>query len=312
MKRACLLFLTVLLAAAATAESAPQPFPRSLVSRLLDARDGSRAPFKRMWYAADEKVADADWTFDVARVEGLLEKVLVLSPDGTYRLKRDLKEENARLASNNALAYVNRVIAEWGVLQLDTTFDRCDAETIRLLGGYRVDLDPDFWTKFAIFTKKGVVGGGSMKAGGWITAWKITPALFLVLTNELGTEGNPRDYQFVMWDGKKDWPIVGFDSFPDANRVALVKRILTSAAAVNNLAVAIHMREANRGFYMADYVESLLRRAALEGCETAFHNLGVLMEEKKRPEEAAAFYSRERASSAKTKEANESAKKETR
>ena len=95
-------------------------------------------------------------------------------------------------------------------------------------------------------------------------------------------------------DLRKDWPIVGFDSFPDAGRVALVKRVLTSATAVNNLAVALHLREANRTNYLRDYVESLLRRAARDGCETAFHNLGVLMEEKGLAEEAKAFYSRER------------------
>ncbi len=293
--RGCFL-LIMLLAGVCTLNAAPAsvPFKPSLVSRMLDARDGAAAPIKRMWFAPEAPVEDADWAFDVARVEGLLEKALVQGDDGVYRLKRQKSEPDARKAATSALAYVNRVIAEWAVLQLDAKFVRCEAETIKALGGYREDLDPDFWKNFAIFTKKGVVGGGSMRTGGWITAWKVTDALFLVMTNELGKEGNPRDYQFVMWDGKKDWPIVGFVSFPDAARVALVKRILTSATAVNNLAVLIHAREANRFNYLRDYVESLLRRAARDGCETAFHNLGVLMEEKGLKEEAEAFYSRER------------------
>ena len=294
MKRLGILLAGLLAASVAGALSAPAPFAPSLVTRMLDARDGSPAPIKRMWYAADEKVQDADWSFDIARVERLLENALVLGGDGVWRLKRETKERDARKASAHALAYVNRVIAEWAVLQLDAKLARCDGPTIKALAGFQVDLDPNFWTNYAIFTKKGVEGGGSMKAGGWVTAWQVTDGLFLVLTNELAKEGHPRDYRFVMWDGRKDWPIVGFDSFPDAGRVALVKRVLTSATAVNNLAVALHLREANRTNYLRDYVESLLRRAARDGCETAFHNLGVLMEEKGLAEEAKAFYSRER------------------
>lgn len=276
------------------AASAPTSIRPSLVSRMMDAREGSPAPIKRLWFAPDEHLEDAEWTFDIARVERLLEKALVQGDDGVFRLRRAAQEADSRKASLAALEYVNRVIAEWAVLQLDMKFTRCEAATIKALGTYRAEVDANFWKNFAIFTKKGVVGGGSMRAGGWITAWKITDALFLVLTNELGKEGHPRDYQFVMWDGKKDWPIVGFVSFPDAARVALVKRILTSATAVNNLAVLLHARDANRTNYMRDYVESLLRRAAREGCETAFHNLGVLMEEKGLKDEAEAFYSRER------------------
>jgi len=45
---------------------------------------------------------------------------------------------------------------------------------------------------------------------------------------------------------------------------------------------------------MPEYVESLLRRAAAAGCETAFHNLGVLMEEQGDAEQAKAFFSRGR------------------
>ncbi len=292
MKRA-LLILGFICAGAAAAASAPAPFKPTLVSRLVDASEGSRAPIKRMWYAPDAAVADADWPFDVARVERLLEKTLQQGEDGTFRLKRDAASLDAQAAAQRALEYVNRFIAEWSVLQLDAKFPRCSAQTIKSLGAFREEIDPSFWMNYAIFTKGGAMGGGSMKAGGWITAWQITSALYLVLTNELGTKGCPREYQFVMWDGKKDWPIVGFNSFPDAARVALVKRILTVPAAVNNLAVLLHSREANRTQYRREYVESLLRRAAGLGCDAAFHNLGVLMEEAGRKDDAAAFYSRE-------------------
>ena len=44
---------------------------------------------------------------------------------------------------------------------------------------------------------------------------------------------------------------------------------------------------------MPDYVEQLLRRSAAGGCETAFHNLGVFMEEQGDAEQAKAFFSRE-------------------
>jgi len=275
-------------------EGGPAPFGRSLVSRMIEARDGVSAPKKRMWYSPDFSVKDAEWTFDVQRVERLLEQSLVQGPDGSLRMKRDLAEPNDRKASGAALAYVNRFIAEWAVLQLDGKFPRCDADTIKALSGYRAEIDPQYWDKYAIFTKKGVTGGGAMKSGGWITAWELSSGLYLLLTNDLGKDTQPRDYQLVMWDGHRDWPIAGFDSFPDANRMALVKRVLTVPAAVNNLAVAIHLHEINRTNYMRDYVESLLRRAARDGCETAFHNLGVLMEEKGLKEEAEAFYSRER------------------
>ena len=41
-------------------------------------------------------------------------------------------------------------------------------------------------------------------------------------------------------------------------------------------------------------VTPLLARAAAAGCETAFHNLGVLMEEQGDAEQAKAFFSRGR------------------
>lgn len=271
------------------------PLPRSLVSRMLDARENFIAPKKSMCLEVDAGADTTKWPFDVARIERMLEKVLDRAEDGSYRLKRedDGANDNLRERSAAALAYVNKVIADWSVMQLDGKFERCDAKTVMALAGYRVDLDPDFWQKFAILTKKGLFGGGSAKVGGWISAWKVSDRLYLVLTSELSTEGRPRDYQFVRWDGKKDWPIAGFEEFPDAVRALTVMRVTESPIAANNLAALVHAREANRRLYMPEYVEQLLRRSAAGGCEKAFHNLGVLMEEQGDVEQAKAFFSRE-------------------
>ncbi|MGN0846043.1 MAG: hypothetical protein ACI4RA_01505 [Kiritimatiellia bacterium] len=269
--------------------------PRSLVTRMLDAREGLKAPAKPMLRVADIGADPARWPFDIARVESLLEKALGRAEDGSYFLKRDGDgfHGSSRERSAAALAYVNKVIADWAVMQLDAKFDRCDATTVKALAGYRVDLDAAFWQKFAVLTKKGLFGGGSAKVGGWISAWKVSDRIYLVLTSDLGSEGRPRDYQFVMWDGVRDWPIVGFDSFPDVTRALTALRVKESAVAANNLAALIHARDANRRLYMPEYLESLLRRAATAGCETAFHNLGVLMEEQGDAEQARAFFSRE-------------------
>lgn len=271
------------------------PLPRSLVSRMLDARENFVAPKRSMRLETDADADAAKWPFDIARIEGLLEKALDRAEDGSYRLKRDGDGANGNLRERSAaaLAYVNKVIADWAVMQLDSRFDRCDAKTVMALAGYRVDLDPDFWQNYAILTKKGLFGGGSAKVGGWISAWKVADQLYLVLTSELSTEGRPRDYQFVKWDGAKDWPIAGFEEFPDAMQALSVMRVTESPVAANNLAALVHAREANRRIYMPEYVEQLLRRSAAGGCETAFHNLGVLMEEQGDAEQAKAFFSRE-------------------
>lgn len=270
---------------------------RPLVTRLLDARNGSVSPKKPMWRARETGKSQVDWPFDVARVERLFEKQLVRAADGSFVLKREVADPKPdSVKSENALKFVNRVIAEWSVMELDKKFTRLTAEVIRRLAAYREDLDPLFWMKFAIITQKGVEGGGTSMRGGWVTGWLIAPKVYLLLTSDLKSCGNPREYQFVMWDGKlgKDWPIAGFDQLPDAARVRTVLGALDSAAAANNLAVLLHAREANRTTYMEAYVETLLRRAAQQGCDEAYHNLGVLAEERGDAEQAAAFYSREK------------------
>ncbi len=277
---------------AAQPGAAAEPFPRSLVSRMLDARDGFKAPAKALRVEADAGADPAQWPFDIARIERLLEQALERAEDGTYRLKRDDAGGDARARSTRALAYVNKVIAEWAVLALDAKFARCDAATVKALAGYRVDMDPNFWDAFAILSQKGLHGGGSVLVGGWIAGWKITDRIYLLLTSELAKDGCPRDYQFVMWDGRKDWPIMGFDTFPDAARALTALRIKTSPAAANNLAALLHARDANRALYMPEYVETLLRRAATAGCDCAFYNLGVIMEEQGDLEQAKAFFSR--------------------
>lgn len=283
--------LAALVSAACGAGALPA---RSLAARMLDAHERFTAPAKTMRWAVDPGADLTRWPFDVARIEGLLETSLARAADGGYVLKRDDAGGAARERSARARAYVNKVFSDWAVMQLDAAFARCDAKTVQALAGYRVDLNPDFWSQFAILTKKGLFGGGSATVGGWIAGWKVADGLYLLLTSELGAEGRPRDYQFVMWDGRKDWPIVGFDEFPDAARALAAMRVKESPAAANNLAALLHARDANRRLYMPEYVESLLRRAAAAGCEAAFYNLGVLMEEQGDAEQAKAFFSRGR------------------
>lgn len=269
---------------------------RGLITRMLDARNGSVAPKKAMWLAAEQQGEKIDWPFDVARIERLFEKQLVLAGDGAFALRRDATNSVAdEVKSDQALRYVNKVMCEWAVMELDRKFERLDAVLIRRLAVYREDLDPNFWGRFAIITNQGVEGGGASMRGGWVTGWKIRPQLYLLLTADLKSAGCPRDYQFVMWDGKqgKDWPMAGFVQLPNAAQASTVIRALGSASAANNLAVMLHSREANRTTYMAPYVETLLRRAAGGGCEQSYHNLGVLAEERGDTEQAAAFYSRE-------------------
>ncbi len=291
MKALISISLSLCLFSALSADSLP---PRSLVSRMLDAHEPFTPPAKQMRFVAAADGEQPSWPFNIARIEGMLEKTLLRAADGRYHLKRPTTGTNdsSRVRSAVALAYVNKVIADWAVLQLDAKFERCDAKTVKALAGYRVDMDPDFWQKFAILTKKGLFGGGSATVGGWISAWKIADQIYVVLTSDLASEGCPRDYQFVRWDGVKDWPIAGFDSFPDAARVQVALRVVKVPAAANNLAALLHARDANRRIYMPEYVESLLRRSAAGGCETAFYNLGVLMESQGDLEQAKAFFSR--------------------
>ena len=270
--------------------------PRSLASRMLDAREGFRPPAKAMRIADDPALGKTAWPFDVARIERLLEKRMDRSEDGSYLLRNESVAPEGgglRERADAAMAYVNRIFSEWAVMMLDVKYPRCDAETVRALAGYRVDMDRGFWSSHAISTKTGMIGGGAAKMDGWIAGWKLSDRIYLLLTNELRDETCPRDYQFVMWDGRKDWPIAGFCAFPDAFRAHTALTVLDSPVAANNLAALLHAREANRGAFMADYVESLLRRAASGGCEAAFYNLGVLMEERGDAEQAAAFFSRD-------------------
>ena len=286
-----MLVLVALMAGVCGADGMPA---RSLAARMLDARERFTAPAKPMRWENDPGADPKRWPFDVARIESLLEKGLARTEDGGYVLKRDDAGGTSRERSARACAYVNKVFSDWAVMQLDVTFARCDAKTVQALAGYRVDLNPDFWSQFAILTKKGLFGGGSATVGGWIAGWKVADSLYLLLTSELGAEGRPRDYQFVMWDGRKDWPIVGFDEFPDAARALAAMRVKESPVAANNLAALLQARDANRRLSMPEYVESLLRRAAAAGCETAFYNLGVLMEEQGDAEQARAYFSRGR------------------
>ena len=267
--------------------------PRSLASRMLDAREGFAPPAKTMRLAPEPGGEKIDWPLNVARIEGMLEKRLDRAADGAYLLRYvDNRERSPRERAEDALAYVNKVFAEWAVIELNAKFPRCDADTVRALAGYRVDMDGDFWSRHAVLTDKGVAGGGSTGVKGWVAGWKVADRIYLLLTSDLSVAGHPRDYQFVMWDGRRDWPIAGFSEPPDAARARTVLRVLDSGVAANNLAVLLHSREANRSAYMPQYLEQLLRRAATDGCEAAFYNLGVLMEEQGDHEQAAAFFSR--------------------
>ena len=281
-----------LLLAAATALAGRADAPRALVSRMLDVRENFAPPAKAMRLADDAGADGIEWPFNVWRIERMLERVLDRSEDGSYQLRREAEGTPLRDRADRALAYVNKVFSDWAVLELDAKFPRCDEATVRALADYRAGGDAAFWRKFAILTRKGAMGGGRDGLSGWVAGWKVADRVYLLLTSDLASPHRPRDYQFVMWDGSKDWPIAGFDEFPDAVRARAALRVLANPAAANNLAVFLHAREANRADYAPDYPLTLLRRAAADGCEAAFYNLGVLMEESGDAEQAAAFFSR--------------------
>lgn len=283
--------MVALAALAATAGATGRP-PRSLVARMQDAREGFTAPAKEMRWEEEAAADAADWPFDVARIERMLERGLVRDAEGGYRLRRAPEGEKGTTA---ALAYVNDVVSEWAVMQLDAKFPRADAAVVRHLAAYRTDRDAGFWDRFVVVAEKGALFGAKGGNGGWVAAWRIAGCLHLLVVADLADACRVRDYQFVMWDGTKDWPVAGFDEFPDAARARTVLRLVKSPSAANNLAALLHAREANRRLQMPEYMETLLRRAAAGGSEAAFHNLGVLMEERGDREQAAAFYSREKA-----------------
>ena len=62
------------------------PLPRSLVSRMLDARENFVAPKKPMRLETDPGADATKWPFDVARIEEMLEKALDRADDVSYRL----------------------------------------------------------------------------------------------------------------------------------------------------------------------------------------------------------------------------------
>ena len=72
--------MVALAALAATAGAAGRP-PRSLVARMQDAREGFTVPAKEMRWEEEAAAAAADWPFDVARIERMLERGLVRDAD---------------------------------------------------------------------------------------------------------------------------------------------------------------------------------------------------------------------------------------
>ena len=120
----CILALVAFLSAVCGAEGLPA---RSLAARMLDARERITPPAKPMRWEADPGADLKRWPFDVARIEGLLEKGLVRAEDGGYVLKRENAGGTSRERSARACAYVNKVFSDWAVMELDMKFARCDA-----------------------------------------------------------------------------------------------------------------------------------------------------------------------------------------
>ena len=163
---------TVLAALLSVAAAVGAEVPRSLVSRMLDARESFTPPAKAMRLAPDSGGGGVDWPLNVARVEKMLEKRLDRAEDGAFLLRSaDGRERSPRERADAALDYVNKVFAEWAVIELDAKFPRCDDATVRALAGYRVDMDRDFWSRHAVLSKAGVAGGGAAGMKGWVAGW---------------------------------------------------------------------------------------------------------------------------------------------
>lgn len=258
-----------------------------LVTEMMAARGMLRKPPRAMKMA--EAPAEAQWDFKPERVEMLLRRQLERNGDGRWVRKGRGGEAGEDAA---ALAWVNMVISEWAIMAMDAKHGRCDAGTVLALAAYQRERTPDYWKDHEILDRKGMLKRSDAHWKKWSAAWKVGENTYLVHTADAESECRANLFQFVMWDGKHDWPVAGFNTFPDAERFTAVMNVLKNPKHQNNLMAYMHRGEANLADYSSDYVESMLRRAAAGGCEEAFWNLGALAEERGDEETAKSFFSR--------------------
>jgi len=233
------------------------------------------------------------WPFDVSTLARAFGRNLTRGADGLMHLRTaqglPLGKDGLVTAAASA-AYANRTVMEWAVLQLDARYPRCDARTVRALATCRMEREPDYWTHHAILFEKGLMRPPA--GGGWAAAWKLAGNYHFLIVSDAGAPFDRVDYQFVLWDGKRDWPLASFHEFPTPERAQAVLRVLDDGAACNDLAVLVDRGEVNRTLADPEYSEMLLRQALSRGDVTAAWNLGVLYERRGEKELARAFYAR--------------------
>ncbi len=198
---------------------------------------------------------------------------------------RSLEDKLARLLpkdgsapSSKTTTYVSRVFAEWSSMQLDGRYPRASTGTVARLVAGITGRDPAVDPQCPILVEKGDCRVSGQPDAPWTAAWKLDGENYLLLTMANGDPLGRWRYYFVLWDGKRDWPVAYFDEFPDSRRAWCILNLLTSASACSDLAAYLDWREANRGDHDVEYVRVMVREAMKRGENTAAWNMGVLME----------------------------------
>jgi len=265
--------------------------PKSLMTRMLDARDRQRnvhfgltndvnelyslgVNFKMTnaepisarprgeMVLCDDKHTDEDlenvWPFDVSKIETRLEAALVLDKNQIHLAKPECMPEGWRstnetgyVASNPTIRWVNHEIEGWAMAQLDKQFPRMDE------------------AKFCAIS-----GDSEMPKDQF--AWQLDEDMFFVIMRKDGAY-NPREYLLIRWNGKDDPMFVAtFDSFPNRKEAWAMIHWMSFPESENNLAVLMWRHQCDRMMMNPFKIRYMLERAAKAGVSEASRNLEVL------------------------------------
>jgi len=265
--------------------------PKSLMTRMLDARDRQRSAYFGVTndinelYAlgmhfqmtnaeaisarprgemalCNDKHKDEDlenaWPFDVSEVEARLESALVLDKDQIHLAKPEYvpevwrsTNETGYVASNPTIRWINHEIESWAMAQLDQHFPRMKEEKFLAMSGDSQMPQDQF-------------------------AWQMDEDMFFVIMRTDGAY-NPREYLLIRWNGNDDPMFVAsFDSFPNRREAWTMIHWRSFPEAENNLAVLMWRHQCDRLTINPFKIRFMLERAAKAGVPEARQNLEVL------------------------------------